>query len=145
MFGSQHKLLLLNYIFRISIQDFKSIIRGPRSLNKITKAMIFSKSWLRAWLEWVTIRVLCSGKLWYMFEMICTATSVFPVPAYISKIVKWQKLPRLSDCSDKLLVMIIQLETMCTTSHAILQSFLKLWISFSLASSKWFLNATIKY
>ena len=35
---------------------------------------------LMTWLEWVTMRVRCSGKLWYRLEMIWTATSVFPVP-----------------------------------------------------------------
>ena len=33
-----------------------------------------------AWLECVTRRIFWEGKLWYKFEMICTAVSVLPVP-----------------------------------------------------------------
>ena len=54
--------------------------RRSRCLSSISSCMIFSKSWFKAWFEWVTISVLCAGKLWYRLEMIWTATSVFPVP-----------------------------------------------------------------
>ena len=40
----------------------------------------FSKRSFRAWLLCVTRRVRWLGKFWYRLEMICTATSVLPVP-----------------------------------------------------------------
>lgn len=54
--------------------------RRSKCLSSMSRAMIFSNSWLSAWLEWVTISVRWAGKLWYRLLMICTATSVFPVP-----------------------------------------------------------------